>query len=396
MKLTQAQARHYLLRHQNLLPPRAASGKDAILAHMRRVGSVQFDPLDVVGCNPHLVMQSRFKGYRPSQLNDLLYKDRLLIDGFDKQLSIWPAEDWPCFTRDRNSSDHWWEMGDPLLLGTQKHVLEEVAARGALCSADFETRDKVRWPWGPTNAVRAALESLYFRGDLVVHHKTGTRKYYDLSSRHINPDLLSAPDPNPIDGDYIQWRVLRRVGSIGLVWNRAGDAWLGIGLKAAQRAEAIAGLEARGLLTRLEVEGIGHPFLVRSRDLPELEECAATDGPAPAMAFLAPLDNLIWDRRLIEALFGFEYRWEVYTPPPQRKFGWYVLPVLYGDRLIARVEPKFNKKEKTLELVNWWWEDGVKPDASMKKAYRACVREFMGYLGAKELSLGEGWRGIRL
>ncbi len=396
MKLTQPQARRFLLKHQRLLPTRAHPGKEAALEFLRQVRCIQFDPLDVVGCNPHLVLQARVAGYRPNMLDALLYQDRLLVDGFDKQLSIWPVEDWPCFARERNISSQWYEMDSPLLLETQSHVLEEIARRGPLSSADFEARGKVRWPWGPTNAVRAALESLYFRGELAVHHKAGTRKYYDLASRHISLEILAAADPHPEDCDYFAWRLLRRAGSVGLIRGGVSDALLGIGMKGEQREQAFQTLQEQKLLLPVEVEGFSRPLYVRAEDAPGLEGLDTADEASPTMAFLAPLDNLIWDRKLIEALFGFAYRWEVYTPAAQRKYGWYVLPVLYGDRFIARVEPRFDKKAKVLELMNWWWEPGVKPDAAMKKAFRACVREFMKYLGAKELKVGDGWQGPKL
>jgi uncharacterized protein len=395
MKLSKMQARRFLLLHQRLLPPREALGKAGALACVRSLGCVQFDPLDQVGNNPHLVLQARVAGYRRAMLEDLLYKDRLLFDGFDKQLSVLPVEAWPGLSRGRLATTDWYEAGNLLLMETQRHVLEEIGARGALCSADFEARGKVDWPWGPTNAVRAALESLYFLGGLVVHHKAGTRKYYDLADRHIPGEFLHAPDPNPGDARYFQWRVLRRVGGIGLVWGRAGDAWLGIGgLDAARRTEATAALITSGELAEVEVEGIHYPFYLRAQVAPELEDAMQSDETVPHMAFIAPLDNLIWDRKLIRALFGFEYTWEVYVPKPKRKYGYYVLPVLYGDRFVARFEPKFDKKTKALELANWWWEEGMKPDAEMKRAFRECLQEFMGYLGAEDVIYGKEYKGL--
>ncbi len=394
MKLTKPEARRFLLRHQCLYPPRRLAGKHEIMAYVRRVGSVQFDPLDQVGCNPHLVLQSRVKGFRPKMLDELLYRERLLVDGFDKNLCIWPVEDWPCFLRNRRDAFQWFDPDQPGFAEAEAHVRAVIAEKGALCSADFEAREKVNWPWGPTNAVRAALESMYFQGGLVIHHKVGTRKYYDLAERHISQEILAASDPHPDEAEYLRWRVLRRVGSVGLLRDRAGDAWLGIsGLKSVDRAEAFAALTASRELETCEVEGMDFAFYIRRQDLPALEP---EDCGAPQMAFIAPLDNLIWDRRLIRDLFGFEYTWEVYAPKEKRKYGYYVLPVLYGDRFVARVEPKFNKKTKTLELLNWWWEDGVKPNADMKKAFRQCVKEFMAYLGAKDVVYSSDYKGIKL
>ena len=398
MKLTKSQAGRFLLCRQRMDTPRALPGKEGALEFVRSVGTVQFDPLDQVGRNPHLVLQSRVKGYRPEMLDELLYRDRLLVDGFDKNLSIWPVEDWPGFARNRRDARVWFGNGVDRgpLHDAKLHALSQIERQGPLCSLDFEAREKVNWPWGPANAVRAALESLYFQGRFVIHHKEGSRKYYDLAERHIPERILAAADPRPDDADYLRWRILRRTGSIGLIWDRGGDAWLGIpGLDAAGRAEAFAALTASGELIPAEVEGVKYPLYLRAADVESLNFAIKSAEGQPEMALIAPLDNLIWDRKLIRELFGFDYTWEVYTPQTKRKYGYYVLPVLYGDRFVARIEPKYDKKTKTLRMLNWWWEEGVKPDAEMKKAYRECLKEFMGYLGAKDISYGEEYQGIK-
>jgi len=94
------------------------------------------------------------------------------------------------------------------------------------------------------------------------------------------------------------------------------------------------------------------------------------------------MDNLLWDRKLIKEIFGFEYVWEVYKPVSERKYGYYVLPVLYGDRFVARFEPKFNKKTGKLEIINWWWEPDVFVSEEMKQGLIRCFAQFLNYLGA--------------
>ena len=395
MKLSREEACTLLLRHQSLLPPRGLIGAEGALAHIRQVGSIQFDPLNQVGFNPQLVLQARVKGYRPAMLESLLYRDRALVDGFDKCLCIYPVEDWPAFTRQRESDKQGYARRYETMGQAVEIVRQAVAERGALCSADFDPGEKVNWPWGPTNAARAALEYLYFCGELVIHHKEGARKYYDLTSRHIPPEILAASDPNIDLPAYRQWHVLRRVGAIGMLWNRGSDAWLGVrGLKGAEREGAFAALLREGSLLPVEVEGLKEPLYLRSSDR-ALLDMEPVDS-RPEMAFIAPLDNMMWDRRLIEALFGFRYRWEVYVPEPQRQYGYYVLPVLYSGRFVARMEPKFDKKAKTLRLLHWWWEDGVRPNGAIKAAFRRCLKEFMAYLGAKEVAAHEGcdWMGL--
>ena len=124
-----------------------------------------------------------------------------------------------------------------------------------------------------------------------------------------------------------------------------------------------------------------------------LDLAASEDDAPPAAAFIGPLDNLIWDRDLIRWLFDFDYTWEVYKPAAQRKYGHYVLPVLYGDRFIARVEPIFDRKARVLTIVNWWWEAGVTPDDALVAALAECPGRVRALPGRGEIRLGRRLQG---
>jgi uncharacterized protein YcaQ len=130
-------------------------------------------------------------------------------------------------------------------------------------------------------------------------------------------------------------------------------------------------------------------FFMRTADLPTLDAVQDQDLPQPQAAFIAPLDNLIWNRMLIRFVFDFDYTWEVYTPAAKRKYGYYVLPVLYGDRFVARFEPAFDKKTREFAIANWWWEEGVQPDGAMQAALTCCLGGFARYLDASQVRLGE-------
>jgi uncharacterized protein YcaQ len=139
---------------------------------------------------------------------------------------------------------------------------------------------------------------------------------------------------------------------------------------------------------------------MRAADLPALPRdptgSEALDGqspPPPQAAIVGPLDNLMWDRTLLRWVFDFDYVWEVYKPAAQRRYGYYVLPVLYGDRFIARFDPAYDKRRRELTIANWWWEAGVAPDEAMQAALAGCFREFLGFLGAERLRLGEAVAG---
>ena len=110
--------------------------------------------------------------------------------------------------------------------------------------------------------------------------------------------------------------------------------------------------------------------------------------PKARAALIGALDNALWDRNMLRWIFDLEYIWEVYKPVRERKYGYYVLPVLYGDRFVARVDPVYDRKVRELTLKNWWWENGVQPDDRMKAALATCMEEFMRYLDASQIQLG--------
>jgi uncharacterized protein YcaQ len=388
LTLTQEQARRFLLAHQSLWPPQALQGKDGLLSYIRRVGCIQFDPLDKVGRNPELVLQSRLSDFRPPLLDDLLYQQRALLDGWDKMMSIYAQEDWPAFHRRRESTRSWQRHNQPEVLAVLPQVRQAIEERGPLSSIDLDFDQTVEWSWAPTRLARAALESMYNWGELIVHHKVHTRKVYDFASRHIPAELLEAPDPFKNEQDYYDWYVLRRIGSVGLLPGRASDGWLGMWeVKSAARNRSLERLLARGALHQVEVIGLNYPLYMRADDLPTLERVLDGEKPAPQAAFLAPLDNLIWDRALVQELFDFEYRWEVYKPVDERRWGYYVLPILYGERFIARFEPVRDKGNGSLSILNWWWEVGVEPTQDLQVALNQAMQRFMDYLNLDTLQI---------
>jgi uncharacterized protein YcaQ len=228
---------------------------------------------------------------------------------------------------------------------------------------------------------------MYAWGELIVHHRVHTRKVYDFAARHIPEEVLSAPDPNESETVYHDWYVERRIGSMGLLWNRAGGAWLGIrGFKSKDRRAALGRLLERGEIAEVRVEGLKPRFYVRREDERMLEAAAEAVQGSRRAIIVAPLDNVMWDRNLVEALFNFEYVWEVYKPAEERRYGYYVLPILYGDRFIARFEPK-RGEDGTLAIEGWWWEEGVEVTEAMRVAVTGCLDRFLEYLGTERLSV---------
>ena len=369
LNITPDQARQFILLKQGLLGRHRFAGKDGAYQYVRQAGCIQYDPVDVCGRNAELTLQSRVKGFTKRMLDDLLYRDRLLVDYADKELSIWPSEDWPYFAsyRERSMALGKTFSGIPEL---EEEAIRHIRANGPVSSDSLPLEGTVFWHssmhWSghwhkESPAARSVLEQLYTDGVLLIHHKSGTRKFYDLAEKYLPADLLAAPDPCPDESARLDWRVLRRIGAVGLLWNRRSDAWLGISMAAEERDAAFARLEKAGRITPVRVEGLRFPLYVLNTDLPLLESVRSGQADCKArLEFLAPLDPMLWDRKLIEALFGFQYSWEIYTPASKRKYGYYVLPVLYGDRLVGRIEPKTDRKANSLTVQNIWFEPGVR------------------------------------
>ncbi len=386
-RLTKRQARRFLLAHQGLLSGCGSAGKEGIVDFIRRVGCIQYDPLNIVGRNAELVLQSRFADFSPELLHQLLYSDRMLLDGLDKVMSIYHREDWPYFKRFRSEALRKYN-GVELIADVLPEVRQRLSERGPLSSGDLDFNQTVNWAWAPTRLARAVLESMYLWGELIVHNKKNTRKIYDFAYRHIPAELLAAEDPNITEEEFWDWRVERRIGGVGLLWGRTGDAWIGMAkLKSAERQEAISRLLDQGRLAAVQVEHVREPFYVRTDDLRRIRKERNLDANMPRARILAPLDNLLWDRRLIKELFAFDYKWEVYIPASKRKYGYYVLPILYGDSFAARFEPGFDKESGTLIIKNWWWENGVYSEEALMAELQSCFRQFVRFLGGRSLAI---------
>lgn len=388
-------ARQFLLAAQGLLPPREKEGKNGVLQVIRDLNSIQYDPVNIVGRNPDLVLQSRVKDYKPRMLDELLYKVRMLIDGWDKMASIFPVEDWPYFSHHRAKMREQHGTPDGVVMRVAPDVLQRIRSEGPQSSLEFKDYPKEDWSWGPTRASRAALEGLYAMGVLGIDHRENHRRYFDLIARLLPGDVLQAPDPNQTLESYQSWHIKRRIGSVKLAHAHAGEHWGGIlKVKSRKRRKILQDLVEEGEVHALAIAGIPrHVFFILDQDLPLLEAIPEHVKECSGAAFIAPLDNLIWNRKLVRLVFGFDYAWEVYKPKVKREYGYYVLPVLAGDRLVARVEPVLEKKSGRLKVRGWWWEEGIPHLGQMENAIKICIREFMAYIGAEGVGVDRRLEG---
>ena len=213
IRIEKSTAARFLLLKQGLFKAYLFEGKRGALDYVRQAGCIQYDPVDVVGKNAELTLQSRVKGFRKKDLYDLLYKERKLFDYTDKELSILPIEDWPYFERYRRLSKEKGKHFEGLDV-LEEEAKDYIRKHGPVSSSSLPIKGEIRWhssihwsgSWegNPTRASRSVLEQLYTTGELVIHHKEKTRKFYDLAERRLPLSLLEQSDPLPDDFEHIK------------------------------------------------------------------------------------------------------------------------------------------------------------------------------------------------
>ena len=407
--ISRAVARRYLALHHFLAPPRSLpSGPDGVLAVFDRLGSIQFDPIDVVGRNHDLVLLSRVAGYRREMTDRLLYEERSLFETYNKGLSLVPTSELPWYRIDwdRARVRHEERTLDEHAVLVDE-LLDRIRTTGPMSSTDIAPREAIDWYWRPTNQVRAILEALGESGILGISRREGNRRVYDLAERLFPAGLIGQVVP---PRDAFRHKLLSRYRAHGLL-GKTGSAelWMGtsprigevyglegdLPLAAAGRKVLHAELLEAGALIPVTIDGVRGERYLPAEGVPLLaqaeREIAAGDPPggaAPGVAFLGALDPLVWDRDFLRTLFDFDYIWEVYVPAAKRRWGYYVLPILFGDRLVGRIEPRIERKTNALRIIGLWWEDGFDPLAEdgFVNAFAAAVEAHRAFGGVDEVT----------
>jgi uncharacterized protein YcaQ len=382
-------ARRLLMGAQGLLaePSRAATPA-ALLGLVTRMGFVQLDSISYVERAHHLTLFSRLNSYRREHLARLLERDRTLFEHWTHDASAvptcWFAHWKPRFARAaaRIRRNGWWaeRMG-----GEPDRVIDVVRGRiareGPLRSQDFEHapgQSAAWWGWKPQ---KAALEYLWHTGELVVARRESFQKVYDLTER-VFPELHRAPAP--ADEEHVEWACSTALERLVVATPKElAEFW-----EALEVAQAVRWCESAAR------EGRIVPVLVEAHDatqkprpayaLPDWERrLRRLPEPPPRTRLLSPFDPVLRDRARARRLFGFDYRFEAFVPEPARRFGYYVLPVLEGDRLVGRIDPKLERGEGVLKVRRVYWEPGVRVTRQRMKGLEGAAENLARFLGAE-------------
>ncbi len=366
-----------------------------VLREIRHLECVQIDPVSVVERNQHLVLAARLPGYLPRMLGELLRRRRV-FEYWANAACVIPVEDYPIFEGTRRRYRTRLAPDLTALRPVVRRIFSDIAAHGPLAARGFVSDHRVRGAWDlgdpKTKATSHALSLLLKTGDLLVVKREGLERYFDLPERAVPGALLrQARAISAHDADALMLEKYLRAYRLF----DAGDPRFGWqGMSVAVRRHTLQRQVRAGGVVPLLIDGVRRQYFVRAGDVDDLrrgERSAGTQpvrGDDPPMRFLAPLDNLLWRRSRLQDLFRFEYTWEVYLPPRKRRYGHYAMPILFGDRLIGRLDPHLDREERRLIIRLLHLEPQVRPTGRLRRALRAALESFARFHGAAGLEIG--------
>jgi hypothetical protein len=324
---------------------------------IQKLGSIQFDPIAVAGRNHDLMLHARVAGYEPAWC-DALYERREITETTNKALSFILANEFPWYRVNAGRKGprfHAAALADNADVAAR--VLERLRADGPLSSADFERESGKTKNWFglPENAVRSVLEAYTVAGVIGLARRDGNVRYYDVIERLLPAGLLAQEVP---EQEQLRHKLVSRHRAHGLLGaGGAGGTFARIANPDLRRALHDEAVE-RGELVPVEIEDLRGKRFVVAEEVAELE---APPEPPPSVAFIAPFDSLLWDTTLLAKLFDFDFVWEGFFKPEKRRWGYYVLPIVFGGRLVGRIEPRIDRNANRAEVIGLWWEEGFAP-----------------------------------
>ena len=376
MRTVSVQALRRLVIHAQGYAPRSRRGTAREVEEaIRRLSCVQLDSISAVERSHRIVLGDRVGPYPRATVSRLLASGRV-FEYWAHEACLLPAEDWPLFAPAmRDGGRRWYGQVERTHPHLAEEILAEIRERGPLGSRHFEgAAGGGMWNWKPAKAM---LERLWNTGRLAIAGRQGFQRLYDLTERVLPPEVLEAPVP--AEPERLRRLALKAVRARGAL-TEAGvvEHWR---LRGGTRriAPAVASLLRDGLVERVAVDDGGPPVLVPAGAPLEL------DRPAAAV-LLSPFDNLLWDRAFARRVLGFEHLIEVYKPAHERRFGYYVLPLLWRDRIVGRADLKSERVEGRLVVRAFHREDGVRASAALAAALDRALDRLRRLVGLESVS----------
>ncbi len=370
LEISNGDARRIFLHVHGLSHDPAAQPHDTIAA-IDRLGFVQLDSIQTVARAHHHILASRDHAYRPAELARLQHDAKRVFEHWTHDASVIPMDFYPHWQRRfalarKRLRDHgWWasRLGSKRIL---KRVLDRIAAEGPLAARAFDDPGVTGEMWGWSRS-KTALEALWHTGALAIARRDGFEKIYDLAERVIPHETRGTAHPK---GQTVDWACRAALQRLGFATPREiTNFWA---LVSHDDVEAWVARNRRRLVDVRIANADGTHATALA--LPEIEAIRDTAPPPPAlMRALSPFDPAIRDRKRLKRLFGFDYTIEIFVPEAKRKFGYYVYPLLDGDRFAGRIDAKADRPANALNVRKIWREPGIRADAAFRARQKAAL-----------------------
>ncbi len=378
------EARRIVLRAQGLDDGVRFAGKTGVQEIIDHLGYVQIDTIAVIERAHHHTLWNRCSDYSPGHLHDLQAIDRTLFEHWAHALAFLPTSDYrfylPRMTRMRdrpNDRTRQWITEHANVLDT---VLGRIRKEGALTSKDFEpppgTKRGTWWDWKPA---KRALEILFWQGTLMVSERRNFQKVYDLTER-VLPSAIDTSQPT--EDELARFHIHRALRGLGIAREREiRNAFHIVNQRAV--SEGLKSLQSQGAVLPLSVEGLDDVYYVQPTALESIPPESSD-----RLVILSPFDNLVIQRERLSHLFGFDYTIECYVPAPKRKYGYFVLPILWEDALIGRLDAKAERSTRTLLVKKLWFEKTFDTIKDALPALADALADFARFNGCTTVDLG--------
>ena len=386
-------ARRIFLNKQGLAAaPHRALGKDGLLDLIHNIGFVQVDSISTVERAHHQILFSRNQTYRPEHLAALIEKDRALFEHWTHDASIIPSAFFPYWKhrfvrREAKIRENWRKWQGEGFDQAFVETYERIRANGPVMAREMKADNHKSGGWWNWHPSKTALEFLWHTGKLSIAARDNFQKIYDLTERVIPKEHYEAE----VDHDtFVDWACRQALQRLGFA--TSGEIAAFFDLVTPQEAKQWVESH-REELEEVAIETVDRKPRASFAFADGLDAMRDLPDPPARLRVLSPFDPLIRDRNRTERLFGFNYRIEVFVPEPKREYGYYVFPLLEGDRLVGRIDMKADRKAGTLDVKRIWWEKGVKPSNARLEKLEAELTRIARFTGVEKVTYGDGWLG---
>ena len=398
INISKSTARRFIMGKQGIWPGRRHTGLEGTADALRQMDALQLDPLNVVARSQHIAMFGRVLDYRPEYLHQAAYEQRRFFD-YGASLFMYPMSElpfWRLHMLRRSEQDRWKNFASehPEAMA---QVLEALRENGPMGNRDFKGNKAFRNNYRGRKDTSVALYAHWISGRVMIHHRVGFQRVYDLTER-VAPSKYNYAATQPDAEDFFARKTVSLLGLMREVrWRVSFEYYLQRKLDSDEIRSWLDKLYRGQVIAPVQIEGSKEHWIVLREDLPFLE--ALESGQIPTswtllgpdtheeVTFLAPLE-IVSARGRAKQVFDFEYIWEVYKPVKQRRWGYYVLPILYGDDLVARLDPRLDRETMTLHINGFWLEDDAPVgDSSFADALAKGLIRFASFVGALHVNM---------